>query len=197
MFSCSDLKAKARAQLNGRYGMMLGVTFIYSLIVGLLSSTVAGALLLAGPMMFGLYWCVAAFVRGNSVGIEKLFCGFSDFARTMLLGLMYQIYIFLWSLLFIIPGIIKALEYSMAFFVMVDHPEMDWKQCLAESSRLTNGYKGKLFLLQLSFIGWYLLSILTCGIGTIFLMPYVYTAMGNAYEQLKANDFARRQAYSG
>ena len=54
MFSCSDLKAKARAQLNGRYGMMLGVTFIYSLIVGLLSSTVAGALLLAGPMMFGL-----------------------------------------------------------------------------------------------------------------------------------------------
>lgn len=197
MLSCSDLKARARAQLNGRYGMLLGVTFIYSLVLGLLTSTAVGALLLAGPLMFGLYWCIAAFVRGNNVGVEKLFCGFNDFSRTMVLGLMYQIYIILWSLLFIIPGIIKSLEYSMAFFIMVDHPEMDWKQCLNESRRLTNGYKGDLFLLQLSFIGWYLLCFLTCGIGVFFLMPYIYATMGNAYEQLKANAAASRPGYVG
>lgn len=197
MFCCSDLKARARAQLNGRYGMLLGVTLVYLLITGVLSYTVAGALLLAGPLMFGLYWCIAAVVRGNNVGIEKLFCGFNDFGGTMLLGLMYQLYIFLWSLLFLIPGIIKSVEYSMAFFVKVDHPELDWKQCLTESGRLTYGHKWDIFVLQLSFIGWYLLCILTCGIGVFFLMPYVYTTMGNAYEQLKANDIAARQTYAG
>lgn len=192
MFICSELRARARQQLTANYGVMLVVTLIASLLLGLANSTVVG-LVLGGPITFGLSWCVLAMIRGNRVTLENLFCGFSDLGRTLLLGLMRSIFIFLWTLLFIIPGIIKSLEYSMAFYIMVDHPEMDWSQCLQESSRLTSGYKGDLFLLQLSFIGWYLLALLTCGIGMIFLAPYVEVTMGNAYEQLKAEDLAARR----
>jgi uncharacterized membrane protein len=120
--------------------------------------------------------------------LETSFSGFNDFGANLLIGLMSGLFVFLWSLLLIVPGIIKAYAYSMAFYIKNDNPTYDWKQCLDESQRMMTGNKGKLFLLDLSFIGWILLGALCCGIGTLWVSPYMEAARANFYEDIKNND---------
>ena len=91
----------------------------------------------------------------------------------------------LWSLLLIIPGIVAAYRYSMAFYILNDNPEMSAKAALDESKRMMAGYKGKLFCLQLSFIGWGFLCLFTLGIGYLWLTPYIQTSMAYFYQNLK------------
>lgn len=104
-----------------------------------------------------------------------------------------SLYTFLWSLLFIIPGYIKMFEYSMIPYLLAENPNMSRKRAFELSRAMTKGYKGNLFVLGLSFIGWYLLGLLaaliTCGVGAIsvyFLYPYVYATFAEAYTFLKA-----------
>ena len=103
--------------------------------------------------------------------------------------LLVSIYTALWTLLFIIPGIIKGISYAMSYFVLIDNPEFTATQAIAESQRLMNGHKADYFMLQLSFSGWILLSILTCGIGFIFLVPYMETTNAHFYQTLKEETF--------
>lgn len=99
--------------------------------------------------------------------------------------LLIGIFIFLWSLLLIIPGIIAAYRYSMAFYILNDNPKMGAMDALRESKKMMVGYKGKLFFLSLSFIGWTILSVLTLGIGFLWLIPYMNTTTANFYQNLK------------
>ena len=97
-----------------------------------------------------------------------------------------DIFTMLWSLLFIIPGIIKSYEYRMIPYILADNPEMDRKEVFALSRKLMTGNKWKAFVLDLSFIGWELLSILTCGILSIFYVnPYVLSTNAALYEKLR------------
>ena len=97
-----------------------------------------------------------------------------------------EIFTMLWSLLFIIPGIIKSYEYRMIPFILADNPEMDRKEVFALSKKLMTGNKWKAFVLDLSFIGWEILSILTCGILSIFYVnPYIYSTNAALYETLR------------
>ena len=84
------------------------------------------------------------------------------------------------------PSIIKALAYSMTYFISKDHPEYSIDECIEASKRMMDGHKGELFILELSFIGWILLSILTLGIGLLWLAPYMDTTIAHYYEELKA-----------
>lgn len=97
-----------------------------------------------------------------------------------------EVKIFLWTLLLIVPGIIKSFAYAMTPYIAVEHPEYTPSQCTAESSRLMQGHKFDLFYLYLTFIGWALLSIITCGIGFFWLMPYMETTQAAFYNDLKA-----------
>ena len=99
---------------------------------------------------------------------------------------LMSIYIFLWSLLLFIPGIIKAYSYAMTPFILIEHPELSVNQAIDESRRLMKGRKFDYFRLQLSFIGWAILSILTLGLGFLWLMPYSTTASASFYEDVKA-----------
>lgn len=96
------------------------------------------------------------------------------------------IYIILWMFLLIIPGIIKAYSYSMAPYIVKDNPEIGADAAIRESMKMMKGYKMKLFLLDLSFIGWAILALLTLGLGLILLEPYMYSARAVFYEELKA-----------
>ena len=116
--------------------------------------------LLGGPLMLGILMFFLAFFRKHTIDYALTFEGFSMFLKGFLLMLMYSIRIFLWSLLFFIPGIIAAFRYSQAFYLRIDHPEWTTAQCLAASSRLMKGNKLKLFGLNLSFIGWYILALI-------------------------------------
>ena len=132
---------------------------------------------------YGVLWLALA--RNENVDYGMLFDGFKDYLRIFLTLLLVQIYTILWMLLLIIPGLVKCYSYSMTSFILKDNPEMKYDAAINESMRMMQGHKMKLFLLDLSFIGWFFLCILTLGIGFLFLQPYMSTAHAHFYEDLK------------
>ena len=131
---------------------------------------------------------ILGFVRGGKIEISSsLVDKFkADYLKSIkVIGLM-TIYVFLWSLLLLIPGIIKAYSYCFAPFISMDNENLTAEECIEQSMKMTQGYKMKLFLLDLSFIGWYFLSILTLGIGLLWVIPYHEAAHIMIYEDIKA-----------
>ena len=100
--------------------------------------------------------------------------------------LLMGIFVFLWTLLLIIPGIIKGFAYSLVPYILVDKPELSANEAINLSIKMMKGHKFDFFWLCLSFIGWILLAILTFGIGLFWLMPYMYTAYAAFYQDVKA-----------
>ncbi len=187
-----DFRAKAREALGGGiftspwlYALL--ISLIASAIIGFASSFLIGGIIVTGPISFGLASYFLSLKRkGDEKNLGGLFDGFtSDFGGIFLIGLMTYIFTFLWTLLFIIPGIIKSYSYSMAYYIKVDNPEYDWKQCIDESRRIMKGNKWKLFCLDFSFIGWIIVGALCLGVGTLWVTPYQYAARANFYEHIK------------
>lgn len=168
---------------------MLVVFVVQTVVISFIGSVVpyVGALLISGPITYGVSLIVLKFIRtSQKIDFADMLKGFTgDFAQNFLLGFLMSLFIALWSLLFVIPGIVKSYAYSMAFYIKADHPEYDWRQCLDESKRITAGHKMDLFVLDLSFIGWYLVGALCLGVGTFWVMPYHETSKALYYEQLR------------
>ena len=118
--------------------------------------------------------------------IGHLFDGYRDFVRIFLTLFLQAIYIFLWALLLIIPGIIKALSYAMTPFILRDRPDLQYNGAIELSMAMMKGHKWDLFWLYLSFIGWAILCLFTFFIGYFWLEPYVTSTMANFYEEVKA-----------
>lgn len=127
--------------------------------------------LVSGPLMCGLMMFLLTYFRTKKIDYRLNFEGFSMFGKAFVLFLLYSVKIFLWSLLFGIPGIIAAYRYSQCFYLRVEHPDWTATECINESKRLMRGNKAKLFCLQLSFIGWYFLAGFAVGIITYFEVP--------------------------
>jgi uncharacterized membrane protein len=154
---------------------------------GMLCSGLLVSILLTGPFTYGLGKTFLDLVMGGEkVKIESVFSGFRKYGENVLLGFMMGLFTALWSLLFIIPGIVKAFAYSMSFYVKVEHPDYGWRECMKESERLMKGYKFSYFVLQLSFIGWYIVGMLTFGIGMLWVLPYQECTNANFYAWLSA-----------
>ena len=192
--SSSDLRARAREQLGGGiftqpWLMGLVACLIVSVITSIAGSVIpyVGSLVVVGPMSFGLTYIFLNQARdGQPINLGDLFKGFnSDFVEYFLLGLMVSLFTALWSLLFVIPGIVKAYAYSMAYYIKVDNPTWGWKDCIDESQKIMNGHKMDLFILDLSFIGWLLLGSLACGIGAFWVTPYMNAAHTHFYESIR------------
>ena len=182
----AELRAQARSQLRGSWMPAVGVCCVYGLLVSVAGAFAAIPLLiLGGPLTLGYEGYFLRKARGESAIIENLFDGFNNFGRSFVLFLLQGIFICLWSLLLVVPGIIKAFSYSMAFFILRDNPEMSGLDAITASKKMMKGYKGKLFCLCFSFIGWCFLCVLTCGIGYFWLGPYMQLSMANFYEDIK------------
>ena len=182
----SELRAAARSQLHGGWLLAVAVVFIYSILVGISSAVFGiGLIITGGPLTLGLCIYFLHKARGETADLENIFEGFKTFVPSLLLFVLEGILICLWSLLLIVPGIIKSLSYSMAFFILRDNPGMGAMDAITASRKMMNGYKGQLFCLYLSFIGWALLCLLTFGIGYLWLCPYMFLSMTNFYENLK------------
>lgn len=121
-------------------------------------------LLVSGPMVLGITIYFLASFRGHDVGSKDVFLGFERFGKALGLMLYQALFIFLWSLLFIIPGIIASFRYSQSFYVLADDPSKSIRECVDESKFMMKGNKGKYFLLCLSFIGWMILASVPAGI---------------------------------
>ncbi|MCK4695371.1 MAG: DUF975 family protein [Candidatus Cloacimonetes bacterium] len=188
----SEIRKFAREILSGNWLNAVLAYLIYAGIFSVASSLQIIVLIIAGPMAFGLTLYYLTLVRSNTTDFNLLFKAFNFsgknlglFGRTLGVYLLTCLYIFLWTLLLIIPGIIASFAYSMVLFIYVDNPEMGISETLRKSKEMMYGYKTKLFLLHLSFIGWGLLCILSFGIGFLWLGPYMFTSLSIFYEELK------------
>ena len=124
--------------------------------------------------------------RMGKADLTNLFAAFKNGYLNVVKVLFFKnLYIFLWSFLFVIPGIIKAFEYFAVDYIMAENPEMDLKHALEISRAMTEGEKWEIFVLALSFIGWGLLCLIPCGIGLPFLAPYVQATFAELYTALR------------
>ena len=114
-----------------------------------------------------------------------MFYGFKDLWCAFKVQFLTGLFTFLWSLLFVIPGIIKALSYSMSTYILAENPGMPALEAIERSKKMMDGHKADLFVLGLSFIGWALLGSITLGIAYIWIIPYVSTTYVNFYNQIK------------
>lgn len=182
-----ELTARARASLSGQWGTAVAATAIYMAIsIGCNVVPSAGllTLLIAGPLYVGSCFFFLALIRSRGE-VGQLFVGFKQFGPALGTYLLMVLYILLWTLLLIIPGIIMSYAYMMAFFVRADDPAVGVRESLRRSKEMMRGHKWKLFCLYCRFIGWSLLALLTCGVGYLWLIPYVQTAMAHFYEDVR------------
>jgi uncharacterized membrane protein len=182
-----ELRTLARSQLHGSWLAAVGVVFVYTIILGVSGVAWVGPLILTGPLTLGFWGYFSRKARGESAKLENLFDGFKLFGTSFLLYLLESIFIVLWTCLLLIPGIVKCFSYSMAYFILRDNPDIGALEAITRSRKMMKGYKGKLFGLCLSFIGWIFLCILSFGIGFLWLCPYISSSIANFYEDLKQN----------
>ena len=123
--------------------------------------------------------------NNEKIKVSGLIEGYKRSGACIILTLLIQVFVMLWSLLLVIPGIIKSLSYSMAFYILADNPEMSAMEALNESKEIMKGHKWEYFVLNLSFILWILLGVITLGLGFIYVMPYMRTTTANFYNSIK------------
>lgn len=152
-------------------------------IVVLTAVVVSGllALVIGGVMQLGLCDFNTRLVKGQEVRFGLLFGQFHRLWTGFCMNIVVSFFIFLWSLLLVIPGIIAAYRYAMVPYLMAEFPDLGVMDAMDESKRLMAGNKWRLFCLQLSFIGWELLAAVTCGIGGLWVTPYVQAATAAFY----------------
>ncbi|MGI6752444.1 MAG: DUF975 family protein [Anaerovoracaceae bacterium] len=144
-------------------------------------------LLVSGPLSLGLVIFIGSVFRREDPRISQVFNGFERFLKAFLTYFVMSFFIFLWSLLLIIPGIIASYRYSMTFYILMDNPEIGVMEAINASKEMMQNNKWKLFSLHLSFIGWFILAMMTFGLGIIFLGPYIETSMFAFYEIANGN----------
>ena len=121
---------------------------------------------------------------GKETEFKDLFSQFDRFGTGFAQAFLRNLYTILWTLLFIVPGLIKGFSYAMTPFILADHPEMTASEAITASRKLMDGHKGELFVLGLSFFGWNLLCIFTLGIASLWITPYLNAAYAAFYREL-------------
>ena len=193
------VKQNARAALKANYWSIVGWTvlgmaiivacFLVSNIPFLGIVGLAGTIFVMPVVSCGLDYYSYRIYKGDKAGSAELFAGFDSKRFIHVVGGFWWMTLFtwLWSLLFIIPGIVKSISYSMTGYILIDQPEVSAKDALKLSMAMTYGHKGEIFVMSLSFIGWMILASITSGIvGVFYVYPYYFITMGGYYYELKA-----------
>ncbi len=191
MVSNFEIKLRARKTLGFK---IFSNYWLYPLLASLIISFISSAIstmfigaLAVGILEIGISKYHLNISRRNTLNnnLTPLLHGIKeDVVGNFILGLLILLFVFLWSLLLVVPGIIKSYSYSMAYFIKCDHPEYSATQAIDESRRIMHGNKMKLLTLDLSFIGWWILGSLCFGVGTLWVAPYVKTAHAEFYLDL-------------
>ena len=144
-------------------------------------------LVIAGPVMLSLAAvCLLLPRSGGAPDFKYLIYGFNkeNFVRSILINILTAVFTLLWSILFVIPGIVKMYAYSASYYIALDEPKLGARACMAKSERVMQGHKFQLFMLDLSFIGWYIVGAIAFGVGTLFVIPYHIMARTNFYDKI-------------
>ena len=184
-----DFRAKAWAACKGNWGVAILSIIIVGIISGICGVIPAvGSLItlvITGPLMLGLVVLFSKLIKGEKAEIVDLFDGFKNFVNSFLLYILNSVFTLLWSLLFVIPGIVMSYAYSMSYYILKDNPELSANEARKQSIEMMRGNKWRLFCLDFSFIGWSLLSILTFGILMLWVTPVMQASHAAFYESLK------------
>jgi uncharacterized membrane protein len=184
-----NLMKSARESLEGNWLLAVGVFVVYFLLtIGISYMPFIGSfiqLIIAGPLILGMIIFVLSIARNKKASFEQLFLGFQNFGTAIGAYLLMLLFIILWSLLLIIPGIIAALSYSMTFFIIADNKSIGPLEAIRKSKEMMKGYKWKIVCLSFRFLGWSLLAMLTLGIGYLWLIPYMQVSYAKFYDDIK------------
>ena len=203
-----EYKILALEALKGNWAQAVLCAVVYVIIVGAFSATsntvdensalgifaivTLGSsllsLLIATPLGVGYYNAHKKLLLEGDANLtsNSFKIGFANWGRNVWGMLLMTIFVFLWTMLLIIPGIIKAFAYALVPYILVDKPELSANQAIDLSIKMMKGHKFDYFWLSLSFIGWGILAICTLGIGLFWLLPYIYTTYAAFYEDVKA-----------
>lgn len=195
MTTAYEIRKRARNSLGNqifdkRWLYPLVVTLIANAILGFSGFTVAAVFIIYGLIYVGhsKYYLETSRRRNAPENMSLALDGFKGgIGENIITGLLYLVFLALWSMLFIIPGIIKYYSYSMTFFIKAEHPEYTATQAITESRRIMNGNKFRLFCLDLSFIGWIIVGALCLGIGTLWVSAYMNMAHAEFYREISGD----------
>lgn len=184
-----ELKNAAKEQIAGKIGILFVMTLIL-FAIGFVCGCIPlvggiAAFVVTPALSLGLCIVYLKLTKKEEIVVGDLFSGFNNTGRALWLNVLVAVFTYLWSLLFVIPGIIKSYSYSMALYILADHPELTAREALAKSKEMMNGHKWDLFVLQLSFFWWYLLVGVTFGIASVYVVPYMSATTANFYNSIK------------
>ena len=189
-----DLMAQSRALLVGKWGTVAVATLVYFIVI-IAISLIAKRIpflgnlvvfIISGPLCLGYVAYMVSLARGGTPDIPVIFSGFNKFVKAMCVYLLMMVIMIVGFILLIVPGIIACLALALSWYIMLDKPELGAVDVLKESYDLMQNNKWKLFCLTLRFLGWIILSIITFGIGFLFVFPYMQVAFIKFYEEVKA-----------
>lgn len=210
--SRAEIKLRAKDSLRGHWPMAIGAMVIMGILAGIIGSIGGGfeaadiakgddtgavlwnvllqivAVCATAPLSLGIISFFIKISRNQFVELAEIFSKFKTiWLKSIGLSLWITLKVLLWSLLLLIPGIIASLAYSMAYYIMAEDDQVGINQAVEISKAMMQGYKMQLFVLQLSFIGWAILCAIPCGLGYLWLMPYMQTTYANFYNKVSAN----------
>ena len=193
MKTFNELKASAKIQIKGKIGILFAMFFIMIVImIGVSSASsfvpVLGSIanyLVNAAFALGGAWVFLGIAKGEEVSVGNIFYGFEDLWAAIKAQFFMGLFILLWYLLLIIPGIIKTYAYSMTFYILAENKGMPVLEAITLSKKMMDGHKMDLFRLFLSFIGWFILVLITFGIAGIWVYPYFYATITNFYLSVK------------
>ncbi len=199
----AELKSKAKEQIRGKWAVAIGTVLIANIILeldigyktaselgieGLSYSLDLITVLLGGVISVGLCrFLLDMATKREEPRFNTLFSSFDIYLKTLGLNLLITLAVLVGTLLFIVPGIIVYLMFSQVFYILSEDPSKSITQCINESVNLMNGHKWELFYLKLTFIGWWLLALVTLGIAALWVSPYQKLTEANFYLYLKNN----------
>lgn len=215
------IKSNARLFYKNNTGMAIVVPLICMLISGMAGGAISvfnwvflffaedsdaelAVMLLMYPAILAISFAAAPLMMGQmswfrksiyaKTELSELFAPYMNgrFWSSVATSALTSLYIFLWSLLFLIPGLIKTYSYSQTMFIKTENPDIPASRAIKLSMAMMEGHKWELFVLHLSFLGWFLLSGITYNIlGIVYVFPYYYAALAFAYEEIKADAASR------
>ena len=188
--SRQELKAKAKEQIKGNIGILFVMMLIVGAVGGLANvipvvGSIAAAIVIIPAFSIAMVIVYLKLVSGVKPEIAELFQHFNKFWASFKVTFFMGLFTMLWSLLLYIPGIIKGLSYSMSMYILAENPDMPALEAIDRSKKMMDGHKMELFVLMLSFIGWYLLCMVTFGIAAIYVVPYMSATLANFYNNIK------------
>lgn len=201
----SELRSLARQQLKGRWGKMalyffayLAIITIPSIVIGFNSDLSSNSnveltfnilsIIISGPISLGISYFCLNFIK-NEEKLMDILLGFEKFGKAFVAYLLTVIAVIIGLIFLIIPGIIVSFMLSQVYYILAENEDISAIEAMKESARIMKGNKFRLFILGLSFIGWFILGVITLGIGFLWITPYYSITLTNFYKEISAPEY--------